>query len=287
LNPQQALAEQLAGSAAAADPARTQLLGVALLQLFVQANWAGGPGHNPAVPGHASPPSCLTDIAVEEILVGDSGGDSLVPVARDPWLLAAAKLILVDHQRQAAVFSPLLSALWALRCCLTVQTVLEEKSDTLHSIMAGLVAEGLAAAGCSIEKQQLAVVSENSSEQQLAAAACGEKQQQLAVVSERSSSEQQLAAAVSEQQQLAAVASEQQQGLTAVSESNSEQQLAAVVSEQQQQQLMALFHLERARFHSLYHEVREMVRATQLAGEQVGLRVTDTGALGRRTKYQV
>ncbi len=55
----------------------------------------------------------------------------------------------------------------------------------------------------------------------------------------------------------------------------------------EQQQLAALFHLEAARFHTLFHEVREMVRATEEAAACVGLSVKDTGALGKRTKYQV
>jgi hypothetical protein len=55
----------------------------------------------------------------------------------------------------------------------------------------------------------------------------------------------------------------------------------------EQQQLVALFHLETARFHTLFHEVREMVRATEEAAACAGLSVKDTGALGKRTKYQV
>jgi hypothetical protein len=65
-------------------------------------------------------------------------------------------------------------------------------------------------------------------------------------------------------------------------------QLAAHTEQQQlPQQLAALFHLEATRFHTLFHEVREMVRATEEAAACAGLSVKDTGALGKRTKYQV
>ncbi len=63
--------------------------------------------------------------------------------------------------------------------------------------------------------------------------------------------------------------------------------LAAHTEQQLPKQLVALFHLEAARFHTLFHEVREMVRATEEAAACVGLSVKDTGALGKRTKYQV
>ena len=201
LDPNTNLLEQLSCPAAAADPARLQLLGVALLQLFVQANWTG----SPAKSFNALLLPSLDHTAFEEVLVGDSGGDSLVPVAEDPALLAAAKIILVDKRPDSV--NPLLSVLWSLRCCLTLQDVLEEESDQLHATMSILTAAGRAA-----------VVDDSCEEQQLMA---------------------------------------------------------------------GLFHLEAARFHSVYHEVREMVRATEEAGWCVGLTVKDTGALGRRTKYQV
>jgi hypothetical protein len=85
-----------------------------------------------------------------------------------------------------------------------------------------------------------------------------------------------LSLAVAGRDALLAAHTEQQQQLP---------QLAAHT--EQQQQLAALFHLEAARFHTLFHEVREMVRATEEAAACVGLSVKDTGALGKRTKYQV
>ncbi len=66
-----------------------------------------------------------------------------------------------------------------------------------------------------------------------------------------------------------------------------QQQLPQLAANTGQQQLPALFHLEAARFHTLFHEVREMVRATEEAAACAGLSVKDTGALGKRTKYQV
>ena len=177
---------------------------MALLQLFVKTNWTGGPKSN-----YTQLLPWLDESAVEQLLVGDTGGDSLVPVAQDIGLLAAAKIILVDENNSCGSSSgscPPLSVLWALRCCSTLQDVLEEKSDQLHATMSALLTAGRAAVLDSCERSQL---------------------------------------------------------------------------------LAALFHLEAARFHSVYHEVREMVRATEEAGECVGLAVKDTGALGKRTKYQV
>jgi hypothetical protein len=72
-------------------------------------------------------------------------------------------------------------------------------------------------------------------------------------------------------------------GRDALLGAHTEPQLAAHT----EQQLVALFHLEAARFHTLFHEVREMVRSTEEAAACVGLSVKDTGALGKRTKYQV
>jgi hypothetical protein len=96
---------------------------------------------------------------------------------------------------------------------------------------------------------------------------------------------QQLAAHTEQQQQLPQqlAAHTEQQQLVADTEQQQPPQLAAHTA----QQLAALFHLETARFHTLFHEVRDMVRATEEAAACVGLSVKDTGALGKRTKYQV
>ncbi len=91
---------------------------------------------------------------------------------------------------------------------------------------------------------------------------------------------------------LLAAHTEQQQQLPQQLAAHTEQQLPpqlAAHTEQQQlpPQLAALFHLEAARFHTQFHEVREMVRASEEAAACAGLSVKDTGALGKRTKYQV
>jgi hypothetical protein len=128
---------------------------------------------------------------------------------------------------------------------------LDEKSDQLYAIMLSLIAAGRDALLAAHTEQQL----------QLPQLAAHTKQQQQLP--------RQLAAHT-EQQQLPP------------------QQLATHTEQQQlPQQLAALFHLEAARFHTLFHEVREMVRATEEAAACAGLSVKDTGALGKRTKYQV
>jgi hypothetical protein len=195
-----ALSDQLA----AAEPVRLHLLGVALLQLFIQVNWAG-------VPVASEPAQLLAPLAGNlmadsaDILVMD--GDSVNPLAQHPILLAAAKLILVDQRppQLAASVRRQLSLIWSMRCCLTIQAVLEEKSNQLHSFLAALAAAGEDAPSDSEEDKLLT----------------------------------------------------------------------------------ALFLLETARFHSVYYEVREMMRATEEAALCVGLTVRDTGALGRRTRHQV
>lgn len=238
LDPQLPLTDQLS-AATGTDPARLQLLGVALLQLFVQVNWTGCP------PQIDDSFASLASAAAEEILVEDSGGDALMPVAQFPGLLAAAKIILVDNKTDSDN-RPLLSLLWALRCCLTVQDVLEEKSDRLHASIAALVAEGRTLAAAE------GAAKSNVAGDKLSAAA-----------------EDKLSAAVEDK-------------LSAAAENKLSAHAAA-----DDKLLVALFHLEAARCHSLYHEVREMVSATQEAARCVGLTVKDTGALGRRTKHQV
>jgi hypothetical protein len=85
---------------------------------------------------------------------------------------------------------------------------------------------------------------------------------------------------------LLAAHTEQQQQLPQLA-AHTEEQLPQLAAHTEQQQLAALFHLEAARFHTLFHEVRDMVRATEEAAACAGLSVKDTGALGKRTKYQV
>lgn len=184
------------------DPHRLHLLGVALLQLFVQVNWTGVQArHQPA---ELMPPlATLQASSLDTVVVAD--GDSLNASTQLPVLLAMAKIILVEHRVGLDSARPLLAIVWSLRCCLTLQAVLEEKSEQLHEVMVSLTA-----------------------------AAGGE-----------------------------------------------------AVRDEDERLLLALYHLEAARFHSLYYEVRDMVRTTEEAGRCVGLSVKDTGALGRRTKYQV
>ena len=49
----------------------------------------------------------------------------------------------------------------------------------------------------------------------------------------------------------------------------------------------ALFHLQVARHHCLYYRVREAEKSLDKAASSVGLRVSETGALGKRTVHQV
>ena len=49
----------------------------------------------------------------------------------------------------------------------------------------------------------------------------------------------------------------------------------------------SLFYLQCARYHCLYYRVKEADKMTDLAAARLGLSLTETGALGRRTKYQV
>ena len=47
-----------------------------------------------------------------------------------------------------------------------------------------------------------------------------------------------------------------------------------------------LFHLQVARHHSLYYKVNDAEASTEAAAALLGLKLTETGALGKRTKYQ-
>ena len=49
----------------------------------------------------------------------------------------------------------------------------------------------------------------------------------------------------------------------------------------------SLFYLQCARYHCLYYRVKEAEKMTDLAATRLGLSLTETGALGKRTKYQV
>lgn len=51
-------------------------------------------------------------------------------------------------------------------------------------------------------------------------------------------------------------------------------------------ELQAVFLLEAARCHNHYHEVKEAGRLVEEAAKLVGLEVTETGALGKRTRFQ-
>ena len=51
--------------------------------------------------------------------------------------------------------------------------------------------------------------------------------------------------------------------------------------------LAALYHLEVAQFYGRYYEVEHVKTHVEMAQNIVGMEVTETGALGRRTKYQV
>ena len=57
--------------------------------------------------------------------------------------------------------------------------------------------------------------------------------------------------------------------------------------EEKEAAVCSLFYLQAARYHCLYYRVKEADKMTDLAASRLGLSLTETGALGRRTKYQV
>ena len=106
-------------------------VGISALQLFLCINWLGeealNNSHDTSVPGNL----------VTELL-GD--GDCLVTNARNPELLLAAKMILLDSA--AAGGDSLAVLTWALRCCHVLASVLEERSDVLLAQAAEIVTRG-------------------------------------------------------------------------------------------------------------------------------------------------
>jgi hypothetical protein len=76
---------------------------------IVQVNWTGVPARSPPL---------LPSTALDKLLPGE---DSLNPMVQHPALLAAAKVILVDVRPGSSSIPPLLSLIWALRCCSTLQ----------------------------------------------------------------------------------------------------------------------------------------------------------------------
>ena len=60
-----------------------------------------------------------------------------------------------------------------------------------------------------------------------------------------------------------------------------------LAEEEEEGRVAALFYLQSARYHSLYYKVRQAENVTDLAAGRLGLSLSETGALGKRTKYQV
>ena len=179
---------------ASSRPETLQIYGISCLQLFVELNWVGGG----SLPDEASLFPWIrpeTKTIFLEYLVGD--GDSSVTVAKHQVLLALALLILTECR---TLLPGVVSDLWCVRCALTVQSILEERSQTIFSLLTSVFKE--------LETSNVPV------------------------------------------------------------------------------KLKPIQFLEEARFHYSYFDVREASRCTELAAGCTGLKIDDTGALGRRTKYQ-
>ena len=54
----------------------------------------------------------------------------------------------------------------------------------------------------------------------------------------------------------------------------------------EQRVMKPLFLMECARFHSMYYRVKEAEKLVEMAASLAGLQLSETGALGKRTKYQ-
>ena len=172
-----------------------QSFGISCLQLFIQVNWTGRkdvPEDSELVPWLT--PELKTVLL--EYLIGD--GDSSVEVAKLQVLLALSRLVLTECR---SYFPGLVSDIWAVRSALTVQSILEEKSNDLFNLLKSIFND------------------HNSSEIE--------------------------------------------------------------------GRLKIIWYLEEARFHYIYPDIRESTRCTELAAEAAGMKVEDTGALGKRTKFQV
>ena len=59
------------------------------------------------------------------------------------------------------------------------------------------------------------------------------------------------------------------------------------LAEEEEGRVAGLFYLQAARYNSLYYKVRQAEIMTDLAAHRLGLSLSETGALGKRTKYQV
>jgi len=116
------------------------LVGISFLQLFVAINWLG---YKMERKTHEIVPwlSTLSEQdfcqILESTLVRD--GDSILSTVKFPELLLLAKLILANSQSN----SDESDLMWGLRCCIVHESVLEEKSDTLHKEMFTYVERGL------------------------------------------------------------------------------------------------------------------------------------------------
>ena len=60
-----------------------------------------------------------------------------------------------------------------------------------------------------------------------------------------------------------------------------------LVEAEEDGRVSALFLLQCARYHSIFYKVKDAERMTDLAASRLGLSLSETGALGKRTKYQV
>jgi len=173
------------------NKADVQAFGISCLQLFIDVNWTGRTvGEDNLSWINSEQISTLEDHLVES-------SDGLVDVAQLKYLLALARLILVDGRQH---FQGPYSDVWCIRCALTVQTILWEKSSTLYNLLKDTFKE--------LENQVVPAA------------------------------------------------------------------------------LKPIILLHESRFNYMFHDIRDSNRCAEAAAACLGLTMEDTGALGRRTKFQ-
>jgi len=175
------------------NPVKLHRLGLACLNLFVQINWL----NLPSVPVESIFPWLTSSLSEEFVNKISDDGNSYVESIRLKILLVLARVILIDCRD---LFHTLGAKLWSIVCALTIQTVLEEKSDNLYSIIQSLFEE--------------------------------------------------------------------------------------IHSIPPKDHVEPIIYLLEARFYYAFHFVREAGVSTDKAATSVGLKINDTGALGKRTKFQ-
>jgi len=178
------------------DPNSYFLLGLSCLQTFVADNWTHGTGFTV----NDFFPWLLSDSPLEKQLIEmlAEDGDGVNDVVKLVPVLAIAKIILLDNWQHFS--DTAVSNLWSIRCALTIQQILDEKSTQIFNTIKNIFDH--------VKKNDI------------------------------------------------------------------------------EKDLEPLFLLEEAKFYYIYYYIRECGETTEAAAAAVGLKIHDTGALGKRTRFQ-